>query len=156
METLLYTEVVIRVCIAMFFSAILGYEREHVKRPAGLRTHMLVTVGATIITMTSILSHEEASPMRLASGIITGIGFLGAGTIFRDENTVRGLTTAASLWATAGIGIAVGVGHYFLAFVGFAACYLILELRTISDTLVAKERRLLGRHGPQTTLPKGE
>ncbi|MFH1722780.1 MAG: MgtC/SapB family protein [Candidatus Altiarchaeota archaeon] len=138
-------EIVYRVLITLLFSAILGYEREHVKRPAGLRTHMLIGVGATLITLTSLSFPEQSEPMRLASGIITGIGFLGAGTIFRDENKVRGLTTAASLWATAGLGIATGVGHYFLAFVGFVAIFFILELRTISDVLYREEERFLNR-----------
>lgn len=105
-------EIVLRLVLAAVFGAIVGYEREKKKMPAGLRTHMLVCLGAALITLTSIMAFDGLEPARVAAGIVTGIGFLGAGTIFRDQNRVRGITTAADIWVIAGVGLAVGAGFY--------------------------------------------
>src|SRR6476659_11191955 len=103
-----------RVFIAFFLGGLVGWERERVQRPAGLRTHMLVAAGAACFTVASIYGFDGLGtvrdPARLAAQIITGIGFLGAGTIFRTGSTVRGLTTASSIWITASIGIVAGLG----------------------------------------------
>lgn len=102
--------------LAALLGGVVGIERESLNRPAGLRTHILVCVGATLIMLVSIdlfrAYHEVSSvdPGRIAAQVVSGIGFLGAGTILREGMTVRGLTTAASLWVTAGIGLAVGTG----------------------------------------------
>ena len=130
-------DILVRMLLALLASALVGLERETTKHPAGLRTHMLVCVASTLITLTSIQIYPE-DPTRIASGIITGIGFLGAGTIFRDRNHVRGLTTAASLWAVAGVGLALGAGAYFIAIMSTASMLFILRLGVISQKKARK------------------
>ncbi|MBI2549558.1 MgtC/SapB family protein [Candidatus Woesearchaeota archaeon] len=127
-------DVVIRLLMAMAASALIGYEREKTKHAAGLRTHMLVCIGSTLITLTSLEMFPN-DPARVAAGIVTGIGFLGAGTIFRDKNNVRGLTTAASIWAVAGVGLALGTGAYFIAVAAAIAMLLTLELGRVTSLL---------------------
>ena len=122
-------DLLIRLALAAVLGGLVGFEREHLKRPAGLRTNMMVCVGSALITLTSIFAISGSDPARIAAGIVTGIGFIGAGTIFRAENRIIGLTTAASLWAVAGIGMAVGAGFYFPAFVASVLIFVILELR---------------------------
>lgn len=108
-----------RVGLAFLLGGVVGYERERVQRPAGLRTHMLLCAGCACITVASIYGFDNLGtvrdPARLAAQILTGIGFLGAGTIFRTGSTVRGLTTASSIWITASIGIVSGLGLLLLA-----------------------------------------
>ena len=125
-------DVLIRLVLALVASGLVGLERETTKHPAGLRTHMLVCVASTLITLTSIQMYPE-DPTRIASGIITGIGFLGAGTIFRDRNHVRGLTTAASLWSVAGVGLALGAGAYFISIMATASMLFILRLGVMNS-----------------------
>lgn len=120
-------DVIIRLILAVAAGALIGLEREKTRHPAGLRTHMLVCIGATLITLVSVEMFPN-DPARVASGIVTGVGFLGAGMIFRDKNTVRGLTTAASIWAVAGVGLALGLGAYFMAAAASAAILLTLEI----------------------------
>ncbi len=126
-----HIDILTRLLVAAMIAAIIGWERERVHKPAGLRTHMLVCMGATLITLVSIDGIGGSDPARLAAGIVTGIGFLGAGTIFRDKDHVRGLTTAASVWAVSGIGIAVGAGYYFAAIIAAAIIFLTLQIRKI-------------------------
>lgn len=125
-------DIVLRLAIAAAASALIGYEREKTRHAAGLRTHMLVCIGSTLITLTSLEMFPN-DPARVAAGIVTGIGFLGAGTIFRDKNNVRGLTTAASIWAVAGVGLALGAGAYFIAVAATIAMLLTLELGRIKS-----------------------
>jgi putative Mg2+ transporter-C (MgtC) family protein len=105
--------------LSAILSGIVGFEREFHGRAAGFRTHILLCVGSTLIMLTSIHIFDVYSgrvpidPARLAAGVVTGIGFMGAGTIMRYKASVRGLTTATSLWVVAGIGLAVGSGLYF-------------------------------------------
>lgn len=111
-------DIIINLILILIFSGLIGIERERNDRPAGLRTHILVGVGATIIMMISLSMHAihiENDAGRIAAQIVSGIGFLGAGTIIKEGFSVKGLTTAASLWATAAVGMAIGGGHYFLA-----------------------------------------
>ena len=111
--------IVFRLVLSAVLSGIVGFEREFHGRAAGFRTHILLCVGSTLIMLTSIhifdvySSRVPIDPARLAAGVVTGIGFLGAGTIMRYKASVRGLTTATSLWVVAGIGLAVGSGLYF-------------------------------------------
>ena len=111
--------VVFRLVLSAILSGIVGFEREFHGRAAGFRTHILLCVGSTLIMLTSIHIFDVYSgrvpvdPARLAAGVVTGIGFMGAGTIMRYKASVRGLTTATSLWVVAGIGLAVGSGLYF-------------------------------------------
>lgn len=106
---------IIRLLLAGLMGGIIGLERESHGRPAGLRTHIIVSLGSCLIMLVSIYGFEGAGnrdPARLAAQVISGIGFLGAGTILREGATIIGLTTAASLWVVAGIGLAMGGGFY--------------------------------------------
>lgn len=117
------TDVIYRLILTVILSGLIGLEREIHGREAGLRTHILVGVGASLIMLTSIYIASQygvgnpADPGRVAAGVVTGIGFIGAGTIIRSHASIKGLTTAASLWATAGIGLATGSGFYLGALI---------------------------------------
>jgi len=127
-------EVIFRLFIAMILGGIIGFEREIGNRPAGLRTHILVCVGSTLVMSTSEFLFEEYSgivnldPARLGAQVISGIGFLGAGTILKLGPKVRGLTTAASLWVVACVGLAVGIGFYWGAISATIFVYITLIL----------------------------
>ena len=115
--------VIIRILLAMVLGGIIGIEREKSKRPAGFRTHILVCVGASMTALIGLFVWYEvgdiADPMRISAQVISGIGFLGVGTILvKEHDHITGLTTAAGLWTTAAIGIACGYGFYSAAFVG--------------------------------------
>ena len=109
-------EILLRLLLTLFLSGLIGFERQVHRREAGLRTHILLSLGSCLIMLTSLYVFDiykditRIDPGRIAAGVITGIGFLGAGTIIRERERVRGLTTAASLWVVAGIGLAVGCG----------------------------------------------
>ncbi|MFH1182581.1 MAG: MgtC/SapB family protein [Candidatus Woesearchaeota archaeon] len=133
-------DVVVRLFMALLASALIGAQREKAGHAAGLRTHMLVCIGSTVLTLTSI-EMFPTMPATIAGAIVTGIGFLGAGTIFRDKNHVRGLTTAASIWAVAGVGLAFGAGAYFIAIASTVAILIILELWRIEPPLRKKLNR---------------
>ncbi len=121
-------EMVIRLVIAAFLGAVIGYERARAKKPAGIRTHLLVCMGAALFTVISIWGFAgNADPSRIAAGVVVGVGFLGAGTILRQERGVAGLTTAATIWAVAAIGVAIGTGLYIVGAV--AAGIVPLALR---------------------------
>ena len=110
------TRITVRLLIAALLGAILGFEREHKGKAAGVRTHMLVAMGAALFVLVPQVSGAESDAMsRVVQGVIAGIGFLGAGTILKnkdgDESHVKGLTTAAGLWMTAAIGVAAGLGR---------------------------------------------
>jgi len=120
-----WVDVLLRLLCALGVGAVIGLEREYTHRPAGLRTHMLVTLGACVVMITGQFIYAEysrygsnADPARLAAQVISGVGFLGAGTIMREGINVKGLTTAASLWAVACLGIAAGAGYYTIALPG--------------------------------------
>ncbi|MFA4888384.1 MAG: MgtC/SapB family protein [Candidatus Omnitrophota bacterium] len=123
------TQIVLRLTLSVVLGGLIGLERQLQKRHAGLRTHILVTLGSCLIMLTSLYVFDiykdvaAMDPARIAAGVITGIGFLGAGTIMREREGVKGLTTAASLWVVAGIGLAVGCG-----FVRAAAYTTVLAL----------------------------
>lgn len=124
-------DVVIRLVLIAVISGIVGLEREHLKKPAGLRTNMLVGIGSTLIMiialhLNDLLPNSSIDPGRLAGQVVTGIGFLGAGAIIRGKTSVHGLTTAASIWVVSAIGLAVGVGYYFAAIV--AAIVMLIAL----------------------------
>jgi len=114
--------ILFRLLFAALLSGAIGFEREFHGRAAGFRTHILLCIGSTLVMLTSMhifdiySSRVSPDPARIAAGVITGIGFLGAGTIMHFKSAVRGLTTAASLWVVAGIGLAVGSGLYYGAF----------------------------------------
>ena len=125
------TEILLRLVIAAIAGGLIGFERSVANKPAGLRTLMIVCMGAALFTIIGTTTFAEADPTRILAGIVTGIGFLGAGTIFRAKNHVQGLTTAASMWAVAGIGIAVGLGEYVITAVATVLVILILQLGRI-------------------------
>ena len=126
-------QIMLRLVIAAVLSGLVGFEREIHGRAAGFRTHILVCVGAALITMVSMYIAEiyqgtaQTDPARIAAQIVTGVGFLGAGTILRFRASVKGLTTAASLWTVAGIGLALGCGFYVGA-MGTTAIVLVVLL----------------------------
>ncbi|MFO7322692.1 MAG: MgtC/SapB family protein [Chloroflexota bacterium] len=103
------------ILLAGFLSMLIGMERERRDRPAGLRTHMLVGIGSCVFTILSIEGFVFGDPGRVAAQIVSGIGFLGAGAILKGDRDVYGLTTAASIWAVAAVGMAVGAGAWLLA-----------------------------------------
>jgi putative Mg2+ transporter-C (MgtC) family protein len=113
------TEMAARLLTAALLGAILGFEREMRHKSAGLRTNILIAVGSALFTLMSyeLGSNESGDPGRVAAQIVTGIGFLGAGAIMRTGSGVQGLTTAATVWVNAAVGVAVGGGKYHLAFI---------------------------------------
>lgn len=123
-----------RLVLAVALGGLIGIERETVGKPAGLRTHALVCLGAALYMLISVKSPDffpgatTVDPGRIAAGVVTGIGFLGAGTIMRASGSVKGLTTAASIWTVAAIGLAVGVGYYLTAAVAAALALAVLHL----------------------------
>lgn len=156
-----------RVLLAALLGGLVGFEREFRDQPAGFRTHILVSLGAALFTMagaygvSSFVGAGGVSfdPTRIAAQVVTGIGFLGAGAILRYGVTVRGLTTAAALWVTAAIGVAVGLGYYWGAVVtSLATVAALLGLKQVETTVVHRIRR--GRHdfvvefGPELRLEK--
>jgi putative Mg2+ transporter-C (MgtC) family protein len=128
-----------RLLLAAVLGGSVGAERELADQPAGLRTHMLLTLGACLFTLVSAYGFGgPADPSRLAAQIVTGIGFLGGGAIVRHGLTVRGVTTAASIWATTAIGVAVGAGRYLLAVGGTVLVVgTLVGLRALRDRLQA-------------------
>lgn len=138
--------VVFRLVLAAVLSGIIGFEREFHGRAAGFRTHILLCVGSTLVMLTSIHIFEvyytrvAADPARIAAGVITGIGFLGAGTIMHSRSSIRGLTTAASLWVVAGIGLAAGSGLYFGAIVTtFIAIVTLMLFSRLEHAMIRKD-----------------
>ena len=125
-------EMMLRVLLSFGLGGILGLERERTGRPAGQRTHMMVCAGSACFTIAGIAGFagppsSMRDPARVAAQIVTGVGFLGAGTIFRTPSTIRGLTTAASIWMVAAIGMLLGSGMYLLAVFATALGYATLE-----------------------------
>jgi putative Mg2+ transporter-C (MgtC) family protein len=167
----------IRVLGAVLIGALIGLERSFRGRPAGFRTHALVCAASSLLMLVTVYQNEwmtqvsmeaiRTDPTRMAQGIMTGIGFLGAGVIFKEGLTVRGLTTSASIWMTASIGILVGIGFWYPALLGTVATLLILgvfrvienrmpsefyahhHLRFRREAVMAEDklRQLIGTHG---------
>jgi putative Mg2+ transporter-C (MgtC) family protein len=136
-ESDLHVAIIQRLVLALFFGGAIGLERSYHGRPAGFRTHALVCTSTSLLMLLSafdtawvspsVVTRTTLDPTRMAQGIMTGIGFLGAGAIIKEGLTVRGLTTAASIWMTAAIGVMAGIGFWFPAALGFA-----LTLGTLS------------------------
>ncbi len=137
-----YEEVFLRLAISVIVGGAIGYEREYKNRPAGFRTHILVSLGATVIALIQVNINEEmirrvilnpaltnilkADYARLSAQVISGIGFLGAGTIIHHKGSIKGLTTAATLWVVACIGLAVGYGFYLISIAALIFTQLVL------------------------------
>lgn len=148
-------EVILRLGLAIFIGGLLGYERQFKNRPAGLRTHILVCVGAAITSMIQIhintdiieliIEHPELSNAvkadmgRLGAQVISGIGFLGVGTIIHEKGSVKGLTTAASIWTVGCIGLAIGMGYYFLSSISaISVFFTVVFLRRFEASFFKK------------------
>src|ERR1051325_6709247 len=117
-----------KLLIALLLGAIIGAEREYRNKSAGFRTITLICVSSTLFTMLSFKIGGANDQARIAANIITGIGFLGAGAIFRDENRINGLTTATTIWVASAIGMTVGGGYYLLAIISTLACLMVLYI----------------------------
>ena len=155
-----YIVVLERLIVSVIVGGLVGYEREFKNSPAGFRTHILVCLGATIISLITeydiqkmmIIAQNPAYSgfikvdiARLGAQVISGVGFLGAGTILRDKGSVRGLTTAATLWTVACLGLAVGRGLFALALTGAFIVFIILSLFKKADKVIQKDRKWRGR-----------
>lgn len=155
-----YISIIIRLLEACLLGGIIGFEREHLHRPAGFRTHILVCVGSALVMITSeFIFHKfspsvNADPARLGAQVISGIGFLGAGTIIKEGINVKGLTTAASLWAVSCVGIAIGIGFYSGAFIATIIIFLTLVvIRKVQKRRTSQKNIRLCIH---TLVKRGE
>ncbi len=139
--------VVIRIILAILIGGLIGLERELKNRPAGLRTYMVVSLGACLVMLTNQYVCQvfgSGDPVRMGAQVVSGIGFLGAGTIMvTKRNQIKGLTTAAGLWTAAGVGLAIGVGFYEAALIGGVAVYLIMTLMQLIDKQVQRKAKSL-------------
>ncbi len=150
---LTYQEIIIRITLSVIIGGMIGYERGHNNRPAGFRTHILVCLGATIVSLIQdflrinilnlAIAYPEASKVlktdlgRIGAQVVSGIGFLGAGTIMRDKGFIGGLTTAASIWATGCIGLGIGWGFYQLAIpAGIAILIVLVTLKAVERSII--------------------
>jgi len=135
-------DLAVRLTVGLVLGAAIGFERELHRQPAGFRTHSLVSLGAALFTVVSAygFTGDAVDPTRIAAQIVSGIGFIGAGTILQHRGHIRGLTTAASLWSVAAIGTAAGAGLYVVAAVGTV---LILVILSILDRIEDIGRRRL-------------
>jgi putative Mg2+ transporter-C (MgtC) family protein len=159
-----WDEVTIRLVLAAVLGGAIGLERELREREAGLRTHLLVSLGAAVFTLVSAYGFRDfrygletgitLDPTRIAAQIVTGIGFLGAGAIIRQGLSIRGLTTAATLWVVAAIGMATGAGYYSVAVIGTGlVLFSLYPLRQLAHRAVVRLRPEEGRL--VVTLPPG-
>ena len=136
----LHLWMLIRLVMAVLLGSVVGYERERQGKPAGLRTHAMVALGAALFTVVSLYGFgESADTSRVAAMIVSGIGFLGAGAILHERGGVQGLTTAASLWVTAAIGIAVGVGMMLMSLATAALVFAVLRFAPTVRPKMPKE-----------------
>lgn len=147
LNTINDTTIVLRLVMSVVLGGIIGFERGRAGRPAGLRTHILVCMGSTLAIMTNQFIFERygtSDPTRIASQVVSGIGFLGAGTIIvTGRHQVKGLTTAAGLWATACMGLAIGIGFYKAAiFACFLIAFATIVLHRFDNIMLSKSKML--------------
>lgn len=147
LRPLTYSAIAIRITLAILLGGIIGMERGMKNRPAGLRTYMLVCMGACIVMVTNqyvYQIYQTGDPVRLGAQVISGIGFLGAGTIIvTPRNQIKGLTTAAGLWASACVGLALGIGLYEVALLGSLSIFVIFTLLHELDFRIRHNTRQL-------------
>lgn len=144
---LTYFDAALRITLAVVIGSVIGFERRN--KPAGFRTHALVSLGSALFMFASLLLGREAAdagnqtydPSRIASTIVQGVGFIAAGVIFGGGGRIRGLTTAASLWVTAALGLLVGAGFYWVAVMGAVAAFVVLEVFEQIETRIARPTR---------------
>lgn len=135
--------IILRLGLAALCGGVIGYQRERKDRPAGFRTHILVSLGSALFMIVSISRFDGPSdPTRIAAQVVTGIGFLGAGTIIRQGNIVIGLTTAASLWSVSAVGLAAGAGNFVAAALGASMIFLVLSIFKILETRISGGKKL--------------
>ncbi len=140
-------DLILKLILSAFIGGIIGLEREMAEKPAGVRTNSLICLGSTLIMIVSIYVHQNygtqgADPARIAAHVVAGIGFIGAGVILQSRGSVRGLTTAATIWAVAGIGLAIGCGFYAAALI--SACIILVVLLIIGrieKIIIKKENK---------------
>ncbi len=121
----------IRLLVALLLGGLLGYQREHVGKPAGLRTHLLVALGTALFcAVPTLTAMDPSATARVIQGVATGVGFIGGGAILKltDEKQIRGLTTAASIWVAAAVGVAAGLGRFWAALLGAVLAFLVLSV----------------------------
>ena len=142
-----YVELTVRLMLSIVLGGIIGLERETINKPAGFRTHILVCLGSTIIMLVSIFIFTEyrgmanVDPGRIPAQVVSGIGFLGAGTIIIKGANVKGLTTAASLWTMAAIGLAIGAGFYYCAILAtFLILMTLITFNKLEAVMLRKSR----------------
>ena len=140
-----------RLLLAAGLGAAVGLEREYRQKPAGLRTNILIALGSALFTILSIsMGHESGTADRIAAQIVTGIGFLGGGAILRSGNTVHGMTTAATIWVNAAIGVAAGMGEYALATATAVLTLVVLGVLPPIEGYFERRAGLIDRHRPQS------
>jgi putative Mg2+ transporter-C (MgtC) family protein len=140
-------DLTLRLLLAAGLGAAIGLEREYRQKPAGLRTNILIAVGATLFTTVSLLSvRSGGSADRIAAQIVTGVGFLGGGAILRGRSTIHGMTTAATIWVNAAIGMTVGVGAYVQAAAATAITLVVLVLLPPIEAYFERRAGLSNRH----------
>lgn len=139
--------ITLRTLLSLLIGGLIGLERGKKNRPAGFRTYMLVCFGSSVVMMTNqfvFQTYNVSDPTRLGAQVISGIGFLGAGSIMvTGHNQIKGITTAAGLWASACIGLAIGIGFYPVAVLGGFAIYLIMSLMGRIDTQIREKSRIV-------------
>ena len=137
MDITFQSETALQLLFSFIIGTAIGIEREYRSKAAGLRTMIMICLGSTIFTELS-MAIGNGSEDRIASNIITGVGFLGAGVIFKDGLSISGITTATTIWITAALGMAVGAGQYFIAFVGCVAILIVLLFFEILQKAIAR------------------
>jgi len=141
------SEIVLKLALSILIGGLLGAEREYRSKSAGFRTLTLICVGATLFTIFSKIIGGIANPDRIASNIVTGIGFVGAGVIFRgDTSKVNGITTAAMIWVTAALGITIGAGYHLVAIIATAMIFLVLILFSLVEDKIDRFNQIRKYH----------
>lgn len=132
-------EIILRILLAVLWGGIVGAEREYRSKSAGFRTMIMISIGSCVFTILSIAIGGPSNPDRIAANIVTGIGFLGAGVIFRGVNRVNGITTSATIWAVAAVGMGIGGGYYFAAGSACIMILLVLAMLPYIETWIDKQ-----------------
>lgn len=152
-------EIIMRLLVSFAIGGAIGFEREYLSKAAGFRTLILISLGSCLFTIFSILIAEN-TPDRIASNIVTGIGFLGAGVIFREDNRVKGITTAASIWVTAALGMGVGGGYYLFSVTGagitLVALFMLVKLEDLIEKVNQSRNYKIGCKYKVETLTRFE
>ncbi|PZR25539.1 MAG: magnesium transporter MgtC [Citrobacter freundii] len=136
-------EIFLRLLLSLLWGGLIGLERQYHHKPAGFRTMIMISIGSCLFSILSLLPNNAEAGNRIAANVVTGIGFLGAGVIFRSSNRVNGITTAAAIWSVAAIGMSIGTGFYFIASMGSLLILSVLAALPLVEQLM--ERRHLYR-----------